>query len=70
MEGDIASHLFHQLLGDHQPQARSAVTTGNARIGLAESLDASGALMVRDDAGELHRVLSGDVSVRGIMGYV
>lgn len=46
------------------------VSGGMELTGLAESLDASGALMVRDDAGELHRVLSGDVSVRGIMGYV
>ena len=50
--------------------SRVQVSGGMELTGLAESLDASGALMVRDDAGELHRVLSGDVSVRGIMGYV
>lgn len=38
--------------------------------GLAEAIDETGALLVRDDAGELRRVLSGDVSVRGVMGYV
>ena len=57
MEGDIASHLFHQLLGDHQPQARSAVTTGNARIGLAESLEQTRLIALRNtDAGipDLH----------------
>ncbi len=48
MEGDIASHLFHQLLGDHQPQARSAVTTGNARIGLAESLEQTRLIALRN----------------------
>ena len=38
--------------------------------GLAETLDETGALWVRDDAGTRRRVLSGDVSVRGVMGYV
>lgn len=38
--------------------------------GQAEALDDTGALMVRTDDGVLHRVLSGDVSVRGVMGYV
>ncbi|MND90776.1 hypothetical protein D3C80_828690 [compost metagenome] len=26
VEADIAAHFFHQLLGDHQPQAGAAVT--------------------------------------------
>ena len=38
--------------------------------GTAEALDEGGALMVRTEDGVLHRVLSGDVSVRGVMGYV
>ncbi|MGN0779047.1 MAG: biotin--[acetyl-CoA-carboxylase] ligase [Aristaeellaceae bacterium] len=38
--------------------------------GRAEALDESGALLVRTEDGVLHRVLSGDVSVRGVMGYV
>ncbi|MDO4483534.1 MAG: biotin--[acetyl-CoA-carboxylase] ligase [Clostridia bacterium] len=38
--------------------------------GTAEDIDETGALLVRDDSGELHRVLAGDVSVRGVMGYV
>ena len=38
--------------------------------GTAEEIDEVGALLVRTDDGELHRVLSGDVSVRGVMGYV
>ena len=37
--------------------------------GMAEDIDATGALLVRTD-GELRRVLAGDVSVRGVMGYV
>ena len=39
-------------------------------MGLAENIDDTGALLVRTADGELHRVLSGDVSVRGVMGYV
>ena len=38
--------------------------------GIAESVDQDGALLVLDDSGNRHRVLSGDVSVRGVMGYV
>lgn len=38
--------------------------------GMAEAIDKTGALLVRTEDGELHRVLSGDVSVRGVMGYV
>ena len=38
--------------------------------GTAEKLDETGALFVKDASGELRRVLSGDVSVRGVMGYV
>ena len=43
---------------------------GEQFTGIAEQLDAEGALHVRDGAGNLRRVLSGDVSVRGVMGYV
>ena len=38
--------------------------------GMAEAIDPFGALIVRTSEGEQHRVLSGDVSVRGVMGYV
>lgn len=38
--------------------------------GTAEALDETGALLVRGEDGTLVRVLSGDVSVRGVMGYV
>lgn len=38
--------------------------------GIAEDVDAAGALLVRTADGVLHRVLAGDVSVRGVMGYV
>ena len=39
-------------------------------VGVAEDMDAEGALLVRCEDGTLRRVLSGDVSVRGVMGYV
>ncbi len=39
-------------------------------VGVAEDIDGTGALLVRDETGTLHRVLAGDVSVRGVMGYV
>ena len=39
-------------------------------VGLAERIDEQGALWVRDDAGSSKRVISADVSVRGVMGYV
>ena len=38
--------------------------------GTAEDVDAAGALLVRTAEGTLRRVLAGDVSVRGVMGYV
>lgn len=46
------------------------VTGSVTMTGIAEALDETGALLVRDDQGELHRVLAGDVSIRGVMGYV
>lgn len=39
-------------------------------VGIAKSIDDTGALLVQDEQGTLRRVLSGDVSVRGVMGYV
>lgn len=39
-------------------------------VGTAKTVDETGALIVTDESGEDRRVLSGDVSVRGLMGYV
>ncbi len=44
--------------------------TGESFSGRAESLDETGALWVKDEQGNSRRVLAGDVSVRGVMGYV
>ena len=39
-------------------------------VGLAQDVGEDGELLVRDDAGALHALRAGDVSVRGMMGYV
>ena len=46
------------------------VTGGMNFQGVAVDLDEEGALMVRREDGTICRVLAGDVSVRGVMGYV
>ena len=38
--------------------------TAGERQGVAEGIDAGGELLLRDDAGSLHRIASGEVSVR------
>ncbi len=50
--------------------SRVQVIGAEAFTGLAEDIDEGGALLVRTDDGTLRRVLAGDVSVRGVMGYV
>lgn len=49
--------------------SRVSVSGSVALTGVAEAIDDGGALLVRTEDGTLHRVLSGDVSVRGVMGY-
>lgn len=49
---------------------RVQVVGSECFTGLAEGMDETGALLVRDEGGTLRRVLAGDVSVRGVMGYV
>ncbi|MBQ8201149.1 MAG: biotin--[Clostridia bacterium] len=46
------------------------LATDSSFTGIAEAIDESGALLVRMQDGQLRRVLAGDVSVRGVMGYV
>jgi BirA family biotin operon repressor/biotin-[acetyl-CoA-carboxylase] ligase len=48
----------------------SVVGAAQNFIGTAAGIDEAGALLVRLDTGETKRVLCGDVSVRGVMGYV
>lgn len=45
------------------------IGTGVAFTGTAKCIDETGALIVTDEEGQDRRVLSGDVSVRGLMGY-
>lgn len=45
------------------------IGTDETFTGTAEDMDETGALLVRDGEGTLRRVLAGDVSVRGMMGY-
>ena len=50
---------------------RVRVASANGTFeGTARDVDALGALIVEDDALVRHTVLAGDVSVRGVMGYV
>ena len=37
---------------------------------ISRGIDNTGALLVEDGTGEVHRIISGEVSVRGILGYV
>jgi BirA family biotin operon repressor/biotin-[acetyl-CoA-carboxylase] ligase len=43
---------------------------GEEFLGTAAGLDENGALLVKLEDGTIRRVLAGDVSVRGVMGYV
>lgn len=51
--------------------AQVRASGGGAEVcGFCEKLNPDGSLYVRDAAGNAHTVLAGDVSVRGVMGYV
>ncbi|MGN1367415.1 MAG: biotin--[acetyl-CoA-carboxylase] ligase [Aristaeellaceae bacterium] len=76
---DAVSALEEQGLAGIAAAYRAQSVTLGSRVhvlgaveltGTAEDIDASGALLVRTEDGTLHRVLAGDVSVRGVMGYV
>lgn len=78
LEDALDAVELHGFAGIAEEYRRCSVTLGNAvRVigaeeftGTAEAVDASGALLVRMADGTLRRVLAGDVSVRGMMGYV
>ncbi len=48
----------------------AVMEAGNERRGICEGIDHNGCLLIRDADGNVGRVLSGEVSVRGIYGYV
>lgn len=79
MENAVEALEKHGLQGiAAEYRARSVTLGSRVRVvglqeafeGVAEELDETGALWVREEQGERRRVFSGDVSVRGVMGYV
>lgn len=78
LEDAVSSLEQHGFAGIASDFRRECITLGSqvhvlgtdaSFTGVAEDVDASGALLVRTES-ELRRVLAGDVSVRGVMGYV
>lgn len=51
-------------------QRVKVIATDRTYTGNALDVTASGSLLVEEDGGSVHEVLAGDVSVRGLMGYV
>ena len=66
IEGILEAYTAHCVTLGARVQVSGAVNL----TGTAETIDGTGALLVRTEDGELRRVISGDVSVRGVMGYV
>jgi len=67
LAGLLPEYSARSVTLGHRVQVINATETFE---GVGESMDNVGALFVRDDQGVLRRVLSADVSVRGVMGYV
>ncbi|MEG2187158.1 MAG: biotin--[acetyl-CoA-carboxylase] ligase [Clostridia bacterium] len=78
MENALEALEQHGLQGILAEYIKRSVTLGS-RVhvlgthtdfaGTARAIDDTGALLVEDEQGKQQRVLSGDVSVRGLMGY-
>lgn len=60
---------YENRLANKNNQVR-VLTPGNEYTGECLGITAEGELLVRDDTGTLQKVVSGEVSVRGIYGYV
>nr|MBR4279662.1 biotin--[acetyl-CoA-carboxylase] ligase [Clostridia bacterium] len=78
LEDALSAVEQHGFTGIAEDFRRECITLGSQVhvlgadsdfTGIAEDIDEAGALLVRTE-GELRRVLAGDVSVRGVMGYV
>lgn len=59
----------YQALSVTLGQTVQVISSEETFVGRAQSIDDTGALMVEAQTGALRRVLCGDVSVRGLMGY-
>lgn len=46
------------------------LSEGKEEIGVSEGIDETGVLLVRKENGRIEKVISGEVSVRGLYGYV
>lgn len=66
MEGILPAYIERSCTLGQPVQVQGA----QCFTGVAEAIDEEGALLIRDGDGTLRRVLAGDVSVRGVMGYV
>ena len=63
--------LLTQYRGLSVTLGREVICSGGADVrGIAEDINADGALLVRGADGKCHTLEAGDVSVRGVMGYV
>jgi len=72
MENENMSGLleeYNSLLANRDNMVR-VLAPGSEYTGTALGIDETGELLVRMESGELRRVLSGEVSVRGIYGYL
>ena len=63
-EAVAAAYGRRDVLRGHVVHTTAAGEAAGAGVGTAEGVDGDGALCVRNVAGELHRVVSGEVSVR------
>ncbi|MBP3926661.1 MAG: biotin--[acetyl-CoA-carboxylase] ligase [Clostridium sp.] len=61
--------VYNEKLANKDNVVR-VLAPGNEYTGTAEGINAAGELLVRMEDGELRTVISGEVSVRGIYGYV
>ena len=60
---------YNELLLNRGRKVR-VLEPGHEYTGMAEGIDSMGELLVRREDGTLARVYAGEVSVRGVYGYV
>ena len=69
--GDLSllQNIYEESLANKNNQVR-VLAPGNEYTGECLGITKNGELRVRDQSGTLRTVMSGEVSVRGIYGYV